>query len=136
MEPQRLNRLVRVIENEIGHDVAFAVEAAKIGANSGPEAAIDLDLVERRLRPVLTEVELAATLFPSARAIRDAIGEVLTLAGIGPDGVSRVIFVGGSSLLSSVEAEVRAALPAAAAERSDAFTAVVRGLALCTADQG
>ncbi len=134
VEPQRLNRLVRVVENEIGHDLAFAVEAAKICANGAPEAEIDLALVERGLQPVLTAAELAGALFPSARAIRDAIGETLTHAGIGPEAVGRVIFVGGSSLLSVVEAEVRAALPGARAERSDVFTAVVRGLALSTAD--
>ncbi|WP_347311596.1 Hsp70 family protein [Defluviimonas sp. SAOS-178_SWC] len=136
VEPRRLNRLVRVIENEIGHDVAFAVEAAKIGANGAAEAGIDLALVEPGLRPVLTGTELLSALHPSARAIRTAIDETLTLAGIGGDAVGRVIFVGGSSLLSVVEAEVRAALPGAAAERSDVFTAVVRGLALCTADAG
>lgn len=136
VEPRRLARLVRVIENEIGHDVAFAVEAAKIGANGAAEAGIDLGLVEPGLRPVLTATELAAALHPSARAIRAAIDEVLAMAGIGGDAVGRVIFVGGSSLLSVVEAEVRAALPGAEAERSDVFTAVVRGLALCTADAG
>ena len=136
VEPQRLNRLVRVIENEIGHDVAFAVEAAKIGANGAAEAGIDLALVEPGLRPVLTGSELASALHPSARAIRAAIEETLAMAGIGGGAVGRVIFVGGSSLLSVVEAEVRAALPGARAERSDVFTAVVRGLALCTADAG
>ncbi|MCW3783790.1 Hsp70 family protein [Defluviimonas salinarum] len=135
VEPQRLGRLARVIENEVGHDVAFAVEAAKIGANGAAEAGIDLALVERGLRPVLTTGELASTLFPAARAIREAIAEVLGQAGLGPKAVGRVIFVGGSSLLAVVEAEVRAALPHAAAERSDVFTAVVRGLAICTADK-
>jgi len=136
VEPQRLDRLVRVIENETGHDVAVAVEAAKIGANGAPEAAIDLGLVERGLRPVLTAAELASALFPSARAIRDTIAETLASAGVGPGEVRRVIFVGGSSLLTVVEAETRAALPRAAVERAEVFTAVVRGLALCTADAG
>ncbi len=136
VEPRRLERLVRVIENEIGHDVAFAVEAAKIAANGAAEARIDLALVEPGLRPVLTGMELASALHPSARAIRAAIDETLAMAGIGGGAVGRVIFVGGSSLLTVVEAEVRAALPGAVAERSDVFTAVVRGLALCTADAG
>ncbi|MGB3313145.1 MAG: Hsp70 family protein, partial [Albidovulum sp.] len=134
VDPVRLNRLVRVIENEIGHDVAFATEAAKIGANGADEAEVDLGLVEPGLRPVLTRAELASVLFPSAQAIRTAIDDTLASAGIGADAVARVIFVGGSSLLSVVEAEVRAALPEARAERSDVFTAVVRGLAYATAD--
>lgn len=100
------------------------------------EAGIDLGLIEPGLRPVLTGTELASALHPSARAIRAAINETLAMAGIGGGAVGRVIFVGGSSLLAVVEAEVRAALPGAKAERSDVFTAVVRGLALCTANAG
>ena len=136
VDPQRLARLVRVIENEIGHDVAFATEAAKIAANGAAEAAIDLGLVEPGLRPVLTSAEIAGTLFPSTRLIRTAIDETLATAGVETGAVGRVIFVGGSSLLSVVEAEVRAALPDADTERSDVFTAVVRGLALCIDDAG
>ncbi len=136
VEPARLNRLVRVIENEIGHDVAFAVEAAKIGANQDGGAEIDLTLVEPGLRPALTGAELAATLAPSAAAIRAEIAETLTLGGVKADAVGRLVFVGGSSLLSAVDAAARAALPAAMVERSDVFTAVVRGLALATAEDG
>ncbi len=136
VEPRRLHRLVRVIENEIGHDVAFAVEAAKIAANDAAATGIDLALVEPGLRPALTRGELASALHPSVRVIRAAIDETLAIAGIGADAVGRVIFVGGSSLLAVVEAEVRAALPSAEAEQSDVFTAVVRGLAHCTADAG
>lgn len=136
VEPARLARLVRVIEHETGHEVAFAVEAAKIAANAGftAQAAIDLGLVERGLRPVLTDAALAETLWPASRRIGEAIGETLALAGVPPSAVARLVFVGGSSLLSVVDGAARAALPLAAVERSDVFTAVVRGLALATAE--
>ncbi|MCB2114960.1 MAG: Hsp70 family protein [Rhodobacteraceae bacterium] len=134
VEPRRLARLVRVLENEIGHDVAFAVEAAKIAANDGAAAGIDLSLVERGLNPTLIADDLTRGLAFAAHRIGGAITETLTVAGLRPADVGRVIFVGGSSLLSVVEESVARLLPDAARERSDVFTAVVRGLGIASGE--
>ncbi|MCY1128080.1 Hsp70 family protein [Frigidibacter sp. RF13] len=134
VEPRRLGRLVSVIEDEMGHDVAFAVEAAKLAANDHGSGAVDLSMVETGLRPVLAAADLAEVLAPPAWQIGLAIGETLGTAGVSPQDVARVIFVGGSSLLGAVDRQVRALFPAAAFERSDVFTAVVRGLALAAAE--
>jgi hypothetical chaperone protein len=43
-QPEKLSRLAKVLEDELGHDLAFAVERGKIAANGGAErAAILLD---------------------------------------------------------------------------------------------
>jgi thiamine-phosphate pyrophosphorylase len=56
--------------------------------------------------------------------------ETLDAAGISPNRISKIVFVGGSSLLQSVEAAMVALFPDAALERGEAFTAVADGLAL------
>lgn len=132
-EPRPMSRLARVIEEETGHDIAFAVEAAKIAANGGGAASIDLTPVEAGLKPMLTMGDLYETCGASAFRIGQAAGETLAQAGVRPDAVGRVILVGGSSLLVAVDQAVRAAVPGAAVERSDVFTAVTRGLALAGA---
>lgn len=131
--PRPMARLFRVIEEETGHDIASAVEAAKIAANGGGAAAIDLSPVEPGLRPFLTMGDLYEVCGASAVRIGQAASETLVRAGVRPDAVGRVILVGGSSLLVAVDQAVRALLPGAAVERSDVFTAVVRGLALAGA---
>lgn len=128
-----MSRLARVIEEESGHDIAFAVEAAKIAANGGGAASINLTPVEPGLRPMLTMGDLYEICGASAVRIGQAASETLVRAGVRPEAVGRVILVGGSSLLVAVDQAVRAAVPGAAVERSDVFTAVVRGLALAGA---
>ena len=56
----------------------------------------------------------------------------LRLADIAPDRIASVILVGGSSLMNMIAAEAGAACPKAELHRSEAFTAVVDGLALAT----
>ena len=135
-DPARMSRLVRVLEDETGHDIAFSVEAAKIAANSGGAARIDLTPAERGLRPDLAAGDLVTFCGPLALRIGQALSETLTLAGVAPDAVSRVILVGGSSLLATVDLAVRAEVPGAVIERGDVFTAVLSGLALAGGSGG
>lgn len=129
--PDRLKRLVTVLDMELGHDVAFAVEAAKIEANGAAgQGAIRLDPVEAGLAPSLWQPDLLAALWPFALRIQTAARDTLALAGIEPAAVGRVIFVGGSSLVVAVDQIVRATFPAARFEYSEVFTAVVDGLAI------
>ena len=52
------------------------------------------------------------------------------MADIEAGDVSRVVFVGGSSLIGVVDRMMRGAFPGAAFEHSEVFTAVVKGLAI------
>ncbi|WP_299733595.1 Hsp70 family protein [uncultured Tateyamaria sp.] len=132
----RLNRLVRVLEEEMGHDMAFAVEAAKIEANTGAAAVpeIDLKMVAPNLRVPLYPVAMTATLSEMAGKIADAAEETLAQAGVEPDAVDRLIFVGGSSLMQVVETALTGRLPRAKVHRGAALTAIVEGLALAAGD--
>lgn len=134
VDPQPLRRLLAVIEHRLGHDLAFAVERGKIAANSGrPGAAIDMAMIEPGLAAPVTPGSLAAALAPFGDALRGALYETLFHARTTPDRIGSVVLVGGSSLMALVEAEARAACPAARIERSDVFTAVVDGLAVASA---
>lgn len=132
VESQRLDRLVRVLTEETGHDMAFAVERAKIDANSGSLAIpeIDLNMVEKGLCLPLYPVAMTATLASMADQIGDAAQVTLEQAGLEPDAVNRVIFVGGTSLMQVVETALTHRLPRAQVHRGAAMTAIVQGLAL------
>jgi len=130
-----MERLGHVIGARLGHELAFAVEAGKIAANGGgARARIEMGQIEPGLGAPITAGSLNAALAPYREALRMAIYETLMLAQTGPDRIGAVVLVGGSSLMGLVETEARAVCPAAAIRRSEAFTAVVDGLALATAD--
>ncbi|MEP1585736.1 MAG: Hsp70 family protein [Tateyamaria sp.] len=132
VEKSRLERLVRVLNEEVGHDMAFAVEAAKIDANSVAAAIPEfrLDMVEKGLRLPLYPVAMTATLNKMADQIGDAAHACLEQADVSPEDVTRIIFVGGTSLMQVVETALTARLPRAQVHRGAAMTAIVEGLAL------
>jgi len=130
-DPDKLRRLVTVLENELGHDVAFAVEQGKIDANSGQgEAVIDLDEVEQGLFATLPIAALRDILDPHAAALRAGVDETLNMAGTDAAGIDQVIYVGGSSLMSMVTETMKTTFPNARHSFAEVFTAVADGLAI------
>lgn len=133
-EPAKLSRLARVLDDELAHDVAFAVERGKIAANGGEDgAAIRLDLVEPGLSAPLSADAVSESLARHADALAQGARETLRMAGVDAREVGQVIYVGGSSLMAMVSAAMRAEFPAARHSFSEVFTAVADGLAIAAA---
>ena len=133
VEPERLARLVTVLEEELGHDLAFAVEAGKIAANNPNGTAlpeIKLDMLKRGLHVPLPAAMMAMTLAEMAGKIGDVAKETVDQAGLDHGEVTRLIFVGGSSLMGVVDTSLRRAFPKAEVHQAAALTGVVDGLAL------
>ncbi|WP_118135818.1 Hsp70 family protein [Oceanicella sp. SM1341] len=134
-DPLRLGRLATVIGEELGHELAFAVERGKIAANGGEGgAAIDMGFIEPGLAAPVSPASLEEALAGCREPLREAMHETLRLAGLTPAEVGSIILVGGSSLMGLVATEAGAVCPQAQVSRSEAFTAVVDGLALATED--
>jgi hypothetical chaperone protein len=134
VDPAPMRRLAAVIRHELGHDLAFAVEAGKIAANAGDRgAAIAMGMIEPGLSAPLPPAALAAALHDARAPIAEAIRDTLFRAGTDPLAVKTVVLVGGSSLLGLVQDECRAACPAARLHTAEVFSAVADGLALATA---
>ncbi len=134
VDPDLWARLSTILDMELAHDVAHAVENAKIAVNSGGGNGISLATVEPALTASMTSDDLGRVLADSAEQIADAACNALGMAGIGANDLSRVVLVGGSSLLNPVEDALRTRLPKVQLDRSDAFTAIVDGLALAAAN--
>ena len=133
VEPERLGRLVTVLEEELGHDLAFAVERGKIRVNAGEAARIDLRMIERGLHVGLSPDALRDSLGELMAGIAEAAAETLALAQIAPGDVDRIVLVGGSSLMRSVQEAAQEVCPRARLESGKALTGVADGLALSAA---
>ncbi|WP_120501782.1 Hsp70 family protein [Roseovarius sp. EL26] len=133
-EPTKLSRLDAVLEHELGHDLAFAVERGKIAANTGAQnPMITLNQVERDLSTPLPADLLAACLSKHKQALHLSALETLKIADTDVGKVSRVIYVGGSSLMSMVTDTMKEIFPEAEHSFSEVFTAVANGLAIAAA---
>ena len=133
VEPELLNRLARVLEDELGHDMAFAVEAGKIAANDPDASAppqIDLKIVERGLTVPLPQAMMATTLSGMSTEVAQVATDLAAQAEVETDAVTKLIFVGGSSLMGVIDRAMRDAFPQAEVHRGAAMTAIVDGLAI------
>lgn len=131
---QEIDRLGTVLEDELGHDIAFAVEAGKVAANTADTAGgiIDLSVIETGLKADLTRAAMDQILLSQADRLKTGAAETLHIAGISADQIDQVIYVGGSSLMGFVSDAMTASCPDAEHIYSEVFTAVVKGLALAT----
>lgn len=123
-----MERLSTVLEDELGHELAFAVERGKIAANGNAAARIDMGFIEAGLARPLTRADVEDALAAHRAALRAAMTDTLERAGVAE--VDRIVLVGGSSLMRLVVEEARAVCPRAELVDGAAFTAIVDGLAL------
>ena len=130
-DPDAMSRLDTVIKEQLGHELAFAVEAGKIGANTGQAGTqIQMGFVEPGLAAPITKGSMNAALEGQREKMRNALYQTFMEAGVMPTQIDTIVLVGGSSLMSMVEDEAKAVCPSATLQRSEAFTAVVDGLAI------
>ena len=133
VEPALFARLVSVLEDELGHDIAFAVEAGKIAANGTGAGAIDLGVVERGLAVALGDGLVEALLRPMADEMGAAALVTMAQAEVAPKAVTHLVFVGGSSLMQVTRGALQAVFPQAQVHHGHALTAIVDGLSLASA---
>jgi hypothetical chaperone protein len=135
-QPEKLSRLAKVLEEELGHDMSFAVERGKIAVNGGEEgASILLDKIESGFAVPLSAEALTSSLAQHADALAKGARETLRIAGLDVACVERVIYVGGSSLMSMISQTMKEQFPQAVHAFNDVFTAVADGLAIAAQDK-
>jgi hypothetical chaperone protein len=125
----KIDRLVRLIDEDLGLPLHHAVEGAKVrlsreAAARVELAAIDLDLpVARGAFDDWITDDLAA--------IERVLDDTLARAGITPAEVDRVFATGGSSLVPAVRARLAARFGESKLQGGEELTSVAWGLAAC-----
>jgi len=129
-EPEKIERLLRVLEQRKGHELLADVESAKIELSHADLARLDLDDGVADISLKITRRELDAAVADSLRRIRSRIDDVLRMAGLTRDSVSAVFLTGGATRMPAVRNCIAAAVPTARLIAGDAFGSVATGLAL------
>lgn len=128
--PELVHRLLRVVREQSGHQLAGDVEAAKIALSDDERTVLNLPYVDRNLR-----VELSRPLFERATRretakIVTSMGECLRQAGVGPEAIATLFLTGGTSAIPAVRAACQAVVPKARVVEGDRFGSVGVGLAI------
>ena len=122
--------LMTVLQHRLGHQLAGAVERAKIEVAHSGTSRIDPGTVEPGLSVDLALAQVLAAIEFDLDAIVEAALRTVALCGLASDRIDAVYFTGGSTGLQVLRARILAALPRARGVTGDPFASVARGLGL------
>ncbi|HRP30107.1 MAG TPA: heat-shock protein, partial [Burkholderiaceae bacterium] len=123
-------RLMTVLDERLGHDLAARAEGAKIAVADGGATRIALDLVESGLHADLDEARALQAIDDDLARIAEAARATVAQAGLAPAQLDALYFTGGSTGLRLLAQRIAAQFPSARAVRGDRFASVANGLAL------
>ncbi|MDK9725520.1 MAG: Hsp70 family protein [Sterolibacteriaceae bacterium MAG5] len=129
-QPELVHRLLRVVREQTGHQLAGDVEKVKIALSDRALARLELPYVDDDLA-----IELSRSAFETATAdetqqIADCMRECLQQAGVGPAAITTLFLTGGTSAIPAVRAACRATVPQARVVEGDRFGSVGLGLTI------
>lgn len=125
--PKEIEKLIRIVDEDLGMPLHRAVEGAKVRLSKSPEdrvtvGEIDLDLAVAR--PAFED-----WLVEDLDTIDRVLGEVLERAGVQAGEIDRVFATGGSSLVPIVRGRLAARFGAEKIVGGEELTSVAWGLA-------
>lgn len=127
LEREKIERLVRLVDQDLGMLLHRAVEGAKVRLSSTDEQRVALEPIELDL-PV-ARASFDGWIGEDLDAIGRVLDECLDQAGVTPTDVDRVFATGGSSLVPAVRARLAQRFGAAKLEGGEELTSVAWGLA-------
>ena len=129
-DPVHYERLMVVVDERLGHELAARAEAAKIDVAEGADTRIDLSHTERALSVPLSERDAVEAIEADIARIVAAALEAAQQAGLAPAQIDALYFTGGSTGLRLLASRLAAAFASARAVRGDRFASVATGLGL------
>jgi hypothetical chaperone protein len=129
-EPKKIEKLLAALENRRGHEIAMAVEAAKIHLSDSDVSAIKMPT---DALPEFIEVrreDLRQAIAGMIEQLQAALTETLRMARVESGAVQTVFLTGGSTALPLVRDALTELLPQAKVVAGDTFGSVGTGLAI------
>ncbi|HEX3474837.1 MAG TPA: Hsp70 family protein [Kofleriaceae bacterium] len=127
LEPARLGRLVRVVEDDLGLVLHRAVEGAKVRLSASDADRVALEAIDLDL-PIL-RTGFADWIAADLAAIEQVLDDVLARAGVAERDIDRVFATGGTSLVPAVRAQLAVRFGDAKLVGGEELTSVAWGLA-------
>ena len=129
-EPEKIERLVAVLEERQGHALLALIEQAKIDLSEADVAKVSLAVVAKGLAMRISRAKFEGAVEESLSKVGARVREVMRGAGVAAGDVSTVFLTGGSSRVPAVRDAILAGVPDARVVEGDAFGSVATGLAL------
>ncbi len=129
-EPEKIERLLRVLQERLGHALLARIEQAKIELSSRSKASVALADIAAALSLEVNRPTFEAAIVEGLARVEGQVHEALRLAKLDARAVKTVFLTGGSSGVPAVRAAILRAVPFAKVVAGDAFGSVATGLAI------
>ena len=127
-EPAKVERLLNVVRQRLGHRLAFAVEDAKIALSAEERAAVPLTFLEAGLAITATRVDFDRAIEARIDRLYKAASDCIAAAGLSPAAIDTIFLTGGSSRVPAVRAAIGRAAPSARLAGGSDLLSVALGL--------
>jgi len=128
-DPDGIDRLIHIVEDELGLPLHQAVEAGKRALSSSPKARFAFEHPGIAVTADLTRAAFDGWIEEELADIDQAVQEALARAAVAPRDVDRVFTTGGSSFVPAVRGRLAATFGADRLVGGDELTSVAWGLA-------
>lgn len=127
-EPEKVERLLAVVRQRLGHRLAFAVEDAKIALSTEERAAVPLAFLEAGLAITATRVDFDRAIAARIDRLHRTASDCIAAAGLRPAAIDTIFLTGGSSRVPAVRAAIARAAPSARLAGGSDLLSVALGL--------
>lgn len=128
--PERLHRLIRLIEDEAGYALYRAVSSAKAALSGAEDTVLSFRHEDFTIEAPIARRDFESWIAPDLARMESAVDAALADAGVGPGGVDRVFLTGGTSLVPAVRAIFTRRFGEERIFGGGEFVSVAEGLAL------
>lgn len=127
-EPEKVQRLLKVLRRRLGHRVAFAAEEAKMGLSAEEGVELPLAFLEAGLAARATRVAFDHAIDARIERLFRTASDCIAAAGLKPAAIQTVFLTGGSSRVPAVRAAIGRAAPSARQAGGSDLLSVTLGL--------
>jgi len=135
-EAEALERLLYIIEEELGFDLYRAVSSAKAALSSGETATLEFQHGPVRIEERISRAAFDDWIAEDLAAIDAQIVKLFEETNLTPAHVDHIFLTGGTSLVPAIRALMAARFPSADHSGEDEFISVGAGLALFGREHG
>ena len=127
-EPEKVERLLKLVHGRLGHRLALAVEDGKIALSAEDGVALPLTFLEADLDVMATRRDFDRAIEARIERLHATARECIATAGLGPADIDTIFLTGGSSRVPAVRAAIARAAPFARLAGGSDLLSVALGL--------
>jgi len=127
-EPEKVERLLKVVRQRLGHRLAFAVEDAKIALSAHERAAVPLPFLDAGLAITAARAEFDGAIEAAMDRLHRTARACIAAAGVSAAAIDTIFLTGGSSRVPAVRAAIERAAPSARVAGGSDLLSVALGL--------